>query len=202
MASYFSYYNPVEEFDAGGVHDAELFTAEEQNAFLPKDPNPDVAPMPLPPAVPRPGVPGNVAPYSVLQYEDIRILTGIVIFVLAITSTPVLALVMVGIASLILPLPCLVVGYCAAMQIMHPNASGNAGMAIVCTLMSILAIIVSHVTGSVGATTFMYIVLGLLFAIYAFRLSGRGVLRNRVSAVAPACPVYAGAKSDDLFFAE
>ncbi|WZD65831.1 Phosphorylated IMV membrane protein [Bovine papular stomatitis virus] len=198
--SYYSYYNPVEEFEGGGVQDAELFTTEEQNAFLPKDPsNPDA---PLPPIVPRPGPAGNVAPYSVLQYEDVRVLIGVVIFVLALTSTPVLALVMIGIASLILPLPCLVVGYCAAMQIMHPNAAGNAGMAIVCTLMSIVTIIVSHVTGSVGATTLMYIVLGLLFAIYAFRLTGRGILRGRMSSAAPACPVYAGAKSDDLFFAE
>ncbi|ASC55552.1 putative phosphorylated IMV membrane protein-like protein [Seal parapoxvirus] len=197
MSTYFSYYNPVEEFEAGGVLDEELFTNEEQNAFLPKDPGPDGPPLP-----PAPSRPGNVAPYSVLQYEDIRVLTGLVIFVLAITSTPVLALVMIGIASIILPLPCLVAAYCAAMQLIHPNAANNTGMAIVCTVMSIVTIIVSHVTGSIGATTFMYIVLGLLFAIYAFRLTGRGVLRNRMAASAPACPVYAGAKSDDLFFAE
>ncbi|ADC53996.1 phosphorylated IMV membrane protein [Pseudocowpox virus] len=199
MESYLTYYNPVEEFSAGGVQDAELFSAEEQNAFLPKDPGaPDT---PLSPIGPRPVPGGNIAPYSVLQYEDIRLLTGIVIFVLALTSTPVLALVMIGIASLILPLPCLVIGYCAAMQIMHPLAAGNTGMAIVCTIMSIVTIIVTHVTGSVGATTFMYIVLGLLFAIYAFRLNGRGIMRTR-SAAAPACPVYAGNKSEDLFFAE
>ncbi|QLI57732.1 phosphorylated IMV membrane protein [Orf virus] len=196
MESYFSYYN--DEFTAGGVQDAELFSPEEQNAFLPKDPG--TADSPLAPANPRPVPGGNIAPYSVLQYEDIRILTGIVIFVLALTSTPVLALVMIGIASLILPLPCLVIGYCAAMQIMHPYAANNTGMAIVCTIMSIVTIIVTHVTGSVGATTFMYIVLGLLFAIYAFRLTGRGIVRTR--SAAPACPVYAGAKSEDLFFAE
>ncbi|AKU76715.1 phosphorylated IMV membrane protein [Orf virus] len=196
MESYFSYYN--DEFTAGGVQDAELFSPEEQNAFLPKDPG--TVDSPLAPANPRPVPGGNIAPYSVLQYEDIRILTGIVIFVLALTSTPVLALVMIGIASLILPLPCLVIGYCAAMQIMHPYAANNTGMAIVCTIMSIVTIIVTHVTGSVGATTFMYIVLGLLFAIYAFRLTGRGIVRTR--SAAPACPVYAGAKSEDLFFAE
>ncbi|WOC35478.1 phosphorylated IMV membrane protein [Equine parapoxvirus] len=196
MTSYLSYYNPVDEFEGGGVTDEHLFSNEEQNAFLPRgEPGPE-APGPLPPSRP-----GNVAPYSVLQYEDIRVLIGLVIFVLAVTSTPVMALVMIGIASLILPLPCLVTAYCTAMQLMHPTAVGNTGMAIVCVVMSVVTIIVSHVTGSVGLSSFMYIVLGLLFTIYAFRLTGTSLLRGK-GAAAPACPVYAGAKSDELFFAE
>ncbi|AWU47152.1 IMV membrane protein [Sea otter poxvirus] len=160
---YFSYYNPYGEFEGGaGVLDDELFTEDEQQSFLPRDD---------PSSIIDGKIISPLAPYNILQYEDIRVLLGIIMFVLAITSTPLIGIFLIGLSAIVLPLPCLVIGYCLSMQIIYPTLTKTLGLAIICAIMSILAIILTHVTCSYHVTVVSYIVLAVLFVMYTFRLS-------------------------------
>ncbi|ANS71196.1 imv membrane protein [Pteropox virus] len=161
--SYFSYYNPFSEFEGGaGVLDDELFTEDEQQSFLPRD---DISSIidgkPISP----------LAPYNILQFEDIRVLLGLILFVLAITSAPLVGLCLIGLAAIVLPLPCLVLAYCLSMQAIYSSYNKTLGMAIICSLMAILAITLTHITCSYHVTVISYIILGVLFCMYVFRLS-------------------------------
>ncbi|QHG62667.1 IMv membrane protein [Cetacean poxvirus 1] len=157
--SYLSYYSGFDEFYGGaGIRDKDLFTEEEKQAFLPKD-DPGI-------------VPSNIInPFiGIFIYNDVRTLIGLILFVLAITSSPIIAIIMIAIASIILPFPALVVAYCVSMQIIHLNSSSTLLMAIICT---VVAIIIMAITRSSKTYTIVsYIILGCLFCIYIFKLTG------------------------------
>ncbi|CCD83289.1 IMV membrane protein [Squirrelpox virus] len=185
--SYLSYYSILDDFDGGaGVLEDELYTPDEKEAFLPKNPG------------------GNVladAPYgavssmndfgrALLAHMDIRTLLGLVLFVLALSSSPVTALFMVAAASLLLPLPSLVLAYCMAMQLTHTNAANTVSMAIVCSLVALITIVMNHLNVPPYVLIVAYVVLGTLFGVYSLKLAGMTV------AGAPKTRMYRGSAYD------
>ncbi|QDJ95050.1 IMV membrane protein [Hypsugopox virus] len=160
--SYLSYYNMLDDFSAGaGVLDKDLFTKEEENAFLPKvdgDGNGTHHPF-------------NSNIFSeIFLYNDVKSLIGLILFVLAITTPPVIAIIMIICASILLPFPSLVIAYCLTTQILNINANKTIGMAIFCIAMAIISIVVS-ITMSTVAYTISYIILAILFCVYVFNLA-------------------------------
>ncbi|QGN68117.1 IMV virion membrane protein [Equine molluscum contagiosum-like virus] len=155
--SYLSYHNIFDEFAAGaGVKDEELFTPEEKALFLPQ-------------GVPAPG---GAFFSNIMRYSDMRTLLGLILFVIALGAPPAIGIFMVGAAALLMPLPCLVIAYCMAMQISHPQAGANVGMAVLCTLAAIAVMIIARSNMVVRAVTVAaYVVLAVLFCVYALRLS-------------------------------
>nr|WGO62733.1 IMV membrane protein [Wadden Sea poxvirus] len=158
--SYLSYYNMLDDFSAGaGVLDnKELFTEDEQQTFLPRDiPNIQLS-----------------NPFSkIFLYNDIKTLIGLIFFVLAITATPVIAIIMLGVASMLLPFPSLVISYCLAIQILNTNNNSNRsiGLSIFCILMSIVTIITNIISTSSVFYIISYVILAILFCMYMFNLS-------------------------------
>ncbi|AAC55250.1 MC122L [Molluscum contagiosum virus subtype 1] len=155
--SYLNYYNIFDDFQAGaGVMDEELFTPEEEKSFLP-----------------HAGVaPGNAFFSSILRNADVRTLLGLVLFVIALGAPPSVGVFMVCAAALLMPLPCLVIAYCLAMQITHPNAGANVGMAVLCVLASVaVMLLVRSVAASAALSLTAAGVLLALFCAYALRLS-------------------------------
>ncbi|ASK51315.1 IMV membrane protein [Eptesipox virus] len=159
--SYLSYYNMLDDFSAGaGVLDKDLFTKEEENAFLPKVDNNGGSFNPF----------NNNIFSEIFLYNDVKTLIGLILFVLAITTPPIIAIIMIIGASTLLPFPSLVIAYCLSTQILNVNANKSIGMAIFCVVMAIISIIVS-ITMSTVAYTISYIILAILFCVYIFNLA-------------------------------
>ncbi|AAL69845.1 SPV106 putative phosphorylated IMV membrane protein [Swinepox virus] len=161
--SYLSYYNMFSDFNAGaGVTDTELFTKEEEEAFLPKHDNIT--------GEYNFGFPfkGSSFP-NILMRNDIRALIGLILFVLAITTTPVIAVIMIAVASALLPFPSLVIAYCLSVQIINPGNNNATTMSIICVALAIIAIFINSISKTAYIIT--YIILAVLFCIYAFNLT-------------------------------
>ncbi|AAR07465.1 109L [Yaba monkey tumor virus] len=157
--SYLSYYNMFDDFAAGaGVSERDLFTKEEEESFLPKDDGNF--------KVSLPNFKGSFP--DILVRNDIKSLIGLILFVLAITTTPVIAVIMIAVAAALIPFPSLVIAYCLSMQIINPTNKTTV-MSIICVAMAIVTIVVNSLSRT--AYTISYIILAVLFCIYAFNLT-------------------------------
>ncbi|ABQ43584.1 IMV membrane phosphoprotein [Tanapox virus] len=158
--SYLSYYNMFDDFSAGaGVSERDLFTREEEESFLPKeDGDFKMSLSNFKGAFP-----------DILVRNDVKSLIGLILFVLAITTTPVIAVIMIAVAAALIPFPSLVIAYCLSMQIINPGANKTTAMSIICVAMAIITIVVNSLSRT--AYTISYIILAVLFCIYAFNLT-------------------------------
>ncbi|ABI99102.1 IMV membrane protein [Deerpox virus W-1170-84] len=163
--SYLSYYNMFSDFNAGaGVSDMELFTKEEEESFLPRPDESGEYKLNFP------NLKGSFP--DILMRNDIQSLIGLILFVLAITTTPVIAIIMIAVASALLPFPSLVIAYCLSMQILNFGSNGGnrtIAMSIICVGLAILTMVMNSVSKT--AYTISYIILAVLFCIYAFNLT-------------------------------
>ncbi|ADT91136.1 MV membrane protein [Cotia virus SPAn232] len=164
--SYLSYYNMFNDFSAGaGVKDNDLFTESEEASFLPKQ-NDELV-----------GTVGNTTSYpmikgtfpNILIRNDVKSLIGLILLVLAITSTPIIAVIMLVVAAALLPFPSLVIAYCLSMQIITRGSNTNTMMSIVCVVFATLTMILNTISSI--AYTISYIILAILFCLYAYNLS-------------------------------
>ncbi|QEJ79257.1 IMV membrane protein [Goatpox virus] len=164
--SYLSYYNMFSDFTAGaGVSDNELFTREEEESFLPKEHHEEGEEYKI-----KHHSLKNLFP-NILMRSDIRALIGLILFVLAITTTPIIAVIMIAVASALLPLPSLVIAYCLSIQKFIGGVGNNKQiiMFILCVSVSIITLIFRHISNT--AYTISYIILAILFCVYAFNIS-------------------------------
>ncbi|AAK85070.1 putative phosphorylated IMV membrane protein [Lumpy skin disease virus] len=165
--SYLSYYNMFSDFTAGaGVSDNELFTREEEEAFLPKEHHEEGEEY----KISKHHSLKNRFP-NILMRSDIRALIGLILFVLAITTTPIIAVIMIAVASALLPFPSLVIAYCLSIQKFSGGVGNNKQiiMSILCVSVSIITLIFRHISST--AYTISYIILAILFCVYAFNIS-------------------------------
>ncbi|AGZ95424.1 IMV membrane protein [Goatpox virus] len=165
--SYLSYYNMFSDFTAGaGVSDNELFTREEEESFLPKEHHEEGEEY----KISKHHSLKNIFP-NILMRSDIRALIGLILFVLAITTTPIIAVIMIAVASALLPFPSLVIAYCLSIQKFIGGVGNNKQiiMLILCVSVSIITLIFRHISNT--AYTISYIILAILFCVYAFNIS-------------------------------
>ncbi|QHR82649.1 MV membrane protein [Brazilian porcupinepox virus 1] len=167
--SYLSYYNMFSdftEFNAGSsAYENELFSSDEEATFLPRvgeeesseDPNGKYYP--------------NLRGYipNILMRNDIKSLIGFILLVLAVTSTPIIAVIMIAVASALLPFPSLVIAYCLSIQITCGGTNTTFIMSVVCVILSLITIFMSTISKT--AYTISYIILAVLFCIYAYNIN-------------------------------
>lgn len=157
--SYLRYLNIYEDFNAGaGVMENELFTPDEKASFLPVT-----------------GTEVTTGPgtfFSMGNARDIRLLSGLVMLVLAINAANwLVALILLFLASVLIPLQYIVVAYCLCMQMIVPTAMGHFGLAIVCVILAIVVLFARHYERiDHTVLTVLYVLLALLFAVYVVRL--------------------------------
>ncbi|QAV43039.1 m107L [Myxoma virus] len=169
--SYLSYYNMFTDFSAGaGVSEPELFTKEEEESFFPRlgsdaSGGKDTSHLPhlsLPTSL------KGLIP-NILMRNDIKSLIGLILFVLAITTPPYISVIMLGIASILIPFPSLVIAYCLLLQIVNTTSYGTIGMTIVCVFMSFFTMAMQTMSRTVY--TISYIILAILFCVYVFNIT-------------------------------
>ncbi|AGU99790.1 m107L [Myxoma virus] len=169
--SYLSYYNMFTDFGAGaGVSDTELFTKEEEQSFFPRLGS-DVSggkdtSHPLRLSMPT-SLKGLIP--NILMRNDVKSLLGLILFVLAITTPPYISVIMLGIASILIPFPSLVIAYCLLLQIINTTSYRTIGMTVVCVFMSFFTMAMQTVSRT--AYTISYVILAILFCVYVFNMT-------------------------------
>ncbi|AAF17990.1 gp107L [Rabbit fibroma virus] len=171
--SYLSYYNMFTDFSAGaGVSDTELFTKEEEESFFPRlgddaSRNTDKS-HPLRLSLPT-SFKGLIP--NILMRNDIKSLIGLILFVLAITTPYYISIIMLGIASILIPFPSLVIAYCLLLQIVSKASYRTVGMTVVCVFMALFTMAMRTVSNT--AYTISYVILAILFCVYVFNRMNR-----------------------------
>ncbi|ATI21219.1 IMV membrane protein [Eastern grey kangaroopox virus] len=156
--SYLNYYNIFDQFDAGaGVLEDELFTHDEKLSFLPAEH----------------GGQNDRVYNGIMRNGDVRLLISLIMLVLAINTSSILSIVFLCVSAILSPMPAVVIAYCVAVQIGHPQAGRHLGLAILTIIFAIVTIYLNSIMGvRRNVKAVLHLILGVMTAVYVFRISG------------------------------